>query len=240
MFLARVVLFLAQFGHLGHFFCDNDAYTNSAASTAAHVVTNNVLHVAFVLLFCHSFFYSAEVILILNFVNLSALYFRQGPHARSVQHLPSSGPLAWTFVSIYWNLAIALAHRGVETQIFGLIFIWSPLGYGLFAFIAYKDVTMIMCLGILAAATGVGQLSIKAKLAHLIPPFLVAGLLLVLCLLAAIAGRGSETIGNNEKNGVDCGSPQAEDEESGADEQMTRERRICSQVCPPLYWSTAG
>ena len=138
MCLARIVLFLAQFGHMGQFFSDNEAYAYFAASTAAHFVASNALHAAFVLLFCRSFFYSAEVILILNFVNLSALYFRQGPHARPVQHLPSSAHLAWTFVSIYWNLAIALVHHGVDAKIFGLVFIWSPLFYGLFAFIAYK------------------------------------------------------------------------------------------------------
>ena len=95
-----------------------------------------------------------------------------------------------------------------------------------------------MCLVVLTAATGIGQLSMKASLARLVPPFLVTGLLIVLCLLGAIASN-NETLDNGRENGVDCGAPEGEGEKSSTSE-MAHETGSCAAVCLPLYRSTAA
>lgn len=102
-------------------------------------VINNLFHFAFVMLFVRSFFAWAEVIIILNFINLSSLYFRHPGYARFIHQPVVSGPLAWTFVAIYWNGAIMVPNStSLVARIFGNIFIWSILVYGLFFIVVYK------------------------------------------------------------------------------------------------------
>lgn len=84
------------------------------------------------MLFVRSHFIWAEIILIINFFNLTSLYFRHPATPRFV-HLPVvSGPLAWTFVALYWNGAIAFNATGLAARIFANIAIWGILVYGLF------------------------------------------------------------------------------------------------------------
>lgn len=87
----------------------------------------------------HSHFVWAEVLLVLNFVNLTSLYFRHNAYPRSI-HVPTvSAPLAWTFVAIYWNGAIMVPHPGsLVARIFANIFVWGILVYGGFFIVAYK------------------------------------------------------------------------------------------------------
>lgn len=91
------------------------------------------------MLFVRSHFIWAEIILIINFFNLILAYFRHNTYPRFI-HLPAvSGPLAWTFVAIYWNGAIMVYHPdSLVARIFANIFIWSILVFGLFFIFTYK------------------------------------------------------------------------------------------------------
>jgi hypothetical protein len=90
------------------------------------------------MLFVRGHFFWAEVILVVNFFNLSALYFRHNTHPRLI-HIPAvSGPLAWTFVALYWNGAIAVNAHTLAARILAYIAIWGILVYGLFFLVAYK------------------------------------------------------------------------------------------------------
>ncbi len=136
---ARVVLFILQGGYIAHLFSDNIERVNSACAVGSHFILNNLYHFAFVMLFVRSLFGWAELILILNFINLSSLYFRHNGYARFIHEPVVSGPLAWTFVAIYWNGAIMVPNsQTLVARIFGNIFIWSILVYGLFFIVAYK------------------------------------------------------------------------------------------------------
>jgi hypothetical protein len=134
-----IVLFVLQAGYIGHLFSKKPEVVNAAASVGSHFILNNLFHFAFVMLFVRSHFIWAEVMVILNFFNLSSLYFRHNKYPRFI-HLPVvSGPLAWTFVAIYWNGALMLHHPDhVVARIFGNIFIWSILVYGGFFIVIYK------------------------------------------------------------------------------------------------------
>ncbi|WYZ45228.1 hypothetical protein EsH8_VIII_000544 [Colletotrichum jinshuiense] len=153
-----VVLFILQIGYVGHLFSSNSDYVNAAASVGSHFIFNNLLHFAFVMLFVRSHFAWAEVILILNFANLSSLYFRHNNYPRFIHWPVVSAPLAWTFVAIYWNGAIMVPHpHSLVARIFGNIFIWSILVYGGFFITIYKDYTIGFSLSVLSAAIGVAQ-----------------------------------------------------------------------------------
>jgi hypothetical protein len=91
------------------------------------------------MLFVSGHFAWAELFLILNFFNLSSLYFRHNAYPRFIHTPAVSGPLAWTFVAIYWNGAIMVHHpHSLVARVFANIFVWSILAYGAFFIIIYK------------------------------------------------------------------------------------------------------
>jgi hypothetical protein len=134
-----IVLFVLQGGYIGHLFSSNADIVNAAASVGSHFIINNLFHFAFVMLFVRSHFHWAELILVINFFNLSSLYFRHNTYPRFI-HLPVvSGPLAWTFVALYWNGAFMVPDpTTLVARIFGNIFIWGILVYGAFFIVIYK------------------------------------------------------------------------------------------------------
>ncbi|KAK9776645.1 putative DUF1774-domain-containing protein [Seiridium cardinale] len=153
-----IVLFILQGIYIGHLWSGKADTLNAAAAVGSHFILNNLFHFAFVMLFVRSYFGWAELMVILNFANLTSLYFRHPAYARAIHEAVVSGPLAWTFVAIYWNGAIMVPHPdSLVSRIFGNIFIWSILAYGLFYIVAYKDYTMGFNLSVLTAAIGVGQ-----------------------------------------------------------------------------------
>ncbi|KFY94303.1 hypothetical protein V500_03345 [Pseudogymnoascus sp. VKM F-4518 (FW-2643)] len=152
-----IVLFILQGGYIWHLFSPNADYVNAAASVGSHFIFNNLLHFAFVMLFVRSHFVWAELILIINFFNLSSLYFRHPASPRFV-HLPAvSGPLAWSFVALYWNGAIAFHAEGLAGRILANISVWGILVCGLFFLVTFKDYTIGFSLSVLSASLGVGQ-----------------------------------------------------------------------------------
>ena len=103
------------------------------------------------MLFVRSYFWWAEVLLVINFFNLSAAYFRHNTYARFIHAPAVAGPLAWTFVAIYSNGAIAVNAHSLPARIFANIAIWGILVYGLFFLAVYRvnDVNFTLCLKML-------------------------------------------------------------------------------------------
>ena len=99
------------------------------------------------MLWTRSRFILAEIILLLNFFNLLALYARHPIHESPsniwIQHVPViSGPLAWTFVALFWDAAVMVGAEGLAARILANVAIWAWLLWG-FAFLtAYKDWSM--------------------------------------------------------------------------------------------------
>lgn len=189
-----LVLFILQAGYIVHLFSGSVEKVNQASSVGSHFIVNNLFHFAFVMLFVRSHFAWAEVIIILNFANLSSLYFRHPGYARFIHQPVVSGPLAWTFVAIYWNGAIMVPHpNSLVARIFGNIFIWSILVYGLFFIVAYKDYTMGFNLSVLSAAIGVSQFFRQVIAFQWIFAFTIMAVLFVATLVVAVpAATGKE------------------------------------------------
>jgi len=182
-----IVLFILQIGYVTHLFSSNPETVHAAASVSSHFIVNNLLHFAFVMLFVRSHFHWAEVILILNFFNLSSLYFRHNSYPRFIHTPVVSGPLAWTFVAIYWNGALMVPHPAhLVPRIFGNVFIWSILAYGMFFIIIYNDYTMGFSLSVLAAAIGVAQFERKIIALQWIFSFVIMAILFIMTLTIAV------------------------------------------------------
>lgn len=189
-----LVIFILQLGYISHLFSTKVEHVNSACAVGSHFIVNNLLHFAWVMLFVRHHFWWSELILVLNFFNLSSLYFRHNSYARFI-HLPAvSGPLAWTFVAIYWNGALMVPHTGtLVARIFANVFIWSILAYGLFFIFAYKDYTMGFNLSVLSASLGVAQFFRQAIAFQWIFAFTIMAVLFVFTVLVAVpAWTGSE------------------------------------------------
>lgn len=152
-----IILFLLQAGYIWQLFSPNADNVQAAAHVGSHFIANNLLHFGFVMLFVRSHFVWAELLLIVNFFNLSSLYFRHPASPRWI-HLPAvSGPLAWTFVALYWNGAIAFNAEGLFGRILANVAVWGILVYGLFFLVTFKDYTIGFSLSVLSASLGVGQ-----------------------------------------------------------------------------------
>ncbi|EJT78077.1 hypothetical protein GGTG_03180 [Gaeumannomyces tritici R3-111a-1] len=182
-----LALFILQLGYVAALFSNNLDRKNAACAVGSHFILNNILHFAFVLLFVYGHFVIAEVILVFNFINLTSLYFRHNAYPRSI-HVPVvSGPLAWTFVAIYWNGAIMAYHpENLVARIFANIFVWSILVYGGFFLVAYKDYTMGFNLSVLAAALGVAQFFRQVIALQWIFSFTIMAVLFVASLSIAV------------------------------------------------------
>lgn len=182
-----VVLFILQFGYITHLFSRKQEVVNWAASVGSHFILNNLFHFAFVMLFVRSHFIWAEIILILNFINLSILYFRHNTSPRFIHTPVASGPLAWTFVAIYWNGALMVYHpHNLVARIFGNIFIWSILAYGSFFIVAFKDYTMGFALSVLSAAIGVAQFEHQVIALQWIFAFVIMAILFLATIVIAV------------------------------------------------------
>jgi len=183
-----LALFLLQIAYVWHLFSSKSEHVNAAASVGSHFIFNNLLQFGFVMLFVRGHFYWAELILVVNFFNLSSLYFRHNTHPRLI-HIPVvSGPLAWTFVALYWNGAIAVHAHTLPARILANVAIWGILVYGLFFLIIFKDYTMGFALSYLTASLGVGQFFTKVIAFQWIFAFTIMATLFVFTLLIAVPG----------------------------------------------------
>ncbi|KOS17589.1 Uncharacterized protein ESCO_003141 [Escovopsis weberi] len=183
-----LVLFVLQVVFVLRLFSRTPDTASAAANVSSHFVANNLLHAAFVALFVRSRFAWAELVLLLNLANLTALYFRHNATASRVSHVAvASGPLAWTFVAVYWNGALMVRHPAdLVPRVLGNVFIWSLLAFGVFFLVAYKDYTMGFNLSVLAAAIGVAQFKRQAVALQWIFAFVIMGLLFVMTLAVVV------------------------------------------------------
>jgi hypothetical protein len=182
-----IALFILQIGYCWHLYASDETYVAAAANVGGHFIANNLLLLGFVHLWCRSHFWLAEMLLVINFFNLSFAYFRN-PTTRRLIHIPVvSGPLAWNFVALYWCGAVAVhAERGLAARIVANIFIWGILVYGMFFLVVYKDYTMGFALSIMAAALGVSQFLTKFIALQWIFAFTIMALLFIFSLLVGV------------------------------------------------------
>ncbi|KAK8243227.1 hypothetical protein IWZ00DRAFT_359644 [Phyllosticta capitalensis] len=180
-----LVLFILQIGYNWHLYSGNTVYVAAAANVGSHFVTSNLLLFGFIHLWVRSHFWLALLLIVINFFNLSAAYFRHSTTPRFI-HIPVvSGPLAWNFVALYWVGAVAVHAHNLPARIVANIFVWGILVYGGFFLVAYKDYTMGFELSILAAALGVAQFFTKVIAFQWIFAFTIMAVLFLMSVAVA-------------------------------------------------------
>ncbi|KAH9876764.1 hypothetical protein IAQ61_002124 [Plenodomus lingam] len=185
-----IILFILQLFYAYALHTSNTVYVHAAANIGSHFIAHNLLLFAFVHLWVRSHFWLAEFLLLVNFCNLSAAYFRHSTSPRLIHVGAVSGPLAWNFVALYWCGAVAVHTNHAAARIVANVFIWGWAGYGVFFLAAYKDYTMGFALSVLSFSTGVGQFLTKPHILQLqwIFAFSIGGLLFILSLAVGLPG----------------------------------------------------
>lgn len=183
-----IILFILQFIYTLHLYSSNTAYVTAAANVGSHFIANNLLLFGFIHLWVRSYFWLAELLLIINFFNLSFAYFRHSTTPRLIHIGVVSGPLAWNFVGLYWCGAVMVHAHNLPARIVANIFIWGILAYGLFFLVAYKDYTIGFELSILTAAIGVSQFLVQVIAFQWIFAFVIMGTLFVVSLAVGVPG----------------------------------------------------
>lgn len=108
-----------------------------ALSMNFHLIANNLLHIAFVSLYAHSYIREAYTVQTCAFVNISVLYLRCNVYARWIQLPKISGSLALAFMSFYWTTPCIFPFTSSIPHIGGLILLWITF-YGC-SFHAVRD-----------------------------------------------------------------------------------------------------
>lgn len=111
----------------------------ATASVAGHHVLSDALLLWFGISWVQSYSRIAEVLLVVNFFNLSFAYFRCPSAPFSVHTGVVAGPLAWNFAALYWFGAIVFPSTHVLGRLAANASMWGWLGYGVFFLRAYRD-----------------------------------------------------------------------------------------------------
>ncbi|KAG9965161.1 DUF1774-domain-containing protein, partial [Aureobasidium melanogenum] len=174
-----IILYILQIGYCWHLYSENPVYVKAAADVGSHFILNNLLWFGFIHLWCRSHFWLAEMLVIINFFNLSALYFKHSRTPRFI-HIPVvSGPLALNYVLLFTVGAAAVNAHSLPARILANVMIWSIMGYGFFFLVAYKDYTM---------ALGVSQFLTHVIAFQWIFAFVIMGVLFILSVLVSFPG----------------------------------------------------
>ena len=89
--------------------------------------------------------------LVLNFFNLASLYFRHATAPIIIHVSVVSGPLAWTFIALFWDGAVMVGAHSLPARILANVAIWMILVFGTFFLVFYQDWAMGIELTILTA-----------------------------------------------------------------------------------------
>jgi Fungal protein of unknown function (DUF1774) len=102
------------------------------------------------MLWVRGWFWLAELLLIVNFFNLTSLYFRHSTTPRFV-HIPVvSAPYAWNYVALLWTGAAMVNAHSLPARILANVAIWGILVFGAFCVFTFKDYTIGFELAILS------------------------------------------------------------------------------------------
>jgi hypothetical protein len=145
-----IVLWLLQLVYLFNLFTPAGLIA-PAAALAPGFVTHNVLSSIFVGLWTRGFFWWALVVAIINWLQLTFAYFKWPRHPALMHLSVLAGPLAFSFVALFWDGAAAVNAHKVFARIIANVFVWSWLVYGGFYLVIFKDWAVAGSLSVLTA-----------------------------------------------------------------------------------------
>jgi len=195
VFIYWVVLYILQLVYIWHLFSSNEALVRAAASVGSHFILFNVLQFIWVMLWCRSHFIIAEVIQVIQFLQLTSLYLRHATLPRWIHTPVVAMPLSFSFFLVLWNGAVMVNCHGVLCRILAHITIWGVVVYAGFFLVVFKDWRMGFATSFLAAGLGVGQFFAKTVALQWQFAFAVMAIVFVASSIVAV----SSIVGESER-----------------------------------------
>lgn len=166
--------------------------TNIIAVVGPHFAFSNILHFFWCYFFAREHFVISELLVLLNLLNILALYFSHKTIAiKSIPdwltvHLPITGlPLSWTLYAIFWNGA-ALFHshnKSLLPRLLANIFIWEFLLVPMALLVFYSDWSIGISTSFLMLGVGLYQMLTKLIALQWIFAFTISGVDFVFSVL---------------------------------------------------------
>lgn len=168
-------------------------------ATTKHVDTHfigfNVGSFIWSLLFAKQHYILAEIVLILNLVNISVLYFKHKTF--KIQPLTTwvyvhlagvAFPFSWLLYAIFWNGAVVFHSTKLFGRIVANIFIWDFLLIPGAFLLLFEDWGVGLSSAALTFALAIGQFFTKVFALQWLFAFIISGLLFVLSIGVAVKG----------------------------------------------------
>ncbi|KAH3661886.1 hypothetical protein OGAPHI_006065 [Ogataea philodendri] len=192
-------------------FFDKTVSTENKAAVSEiigpHFAINNALQFLWCYFFNKEKFALAELVLIINLLNLLALYFTH----RTVSiknvgdwltiHFPVTAlPLSWTMYAIFWNGA-CLVHshnKSLIARILANVFIWEFLLVPLAILVLYHDWSIGLSTSLLMLGLGFGQLFTKVVAFQWVFAFIIAAVDFIISVVIMF-GSGLNTVNGEEQ-----------------------------------------
>jgi len=191
-----VVLWILQIVYVWHLFRSDETAVNSAAAVGSHFVLYNVLQFVWVMLWVSGHPVIAEIALIANFFNLTAVYFRNSTAPRLIHLAVSAMPLTFTFFMILWNGAVMVHCHGLACRVLANVAVWGIAAFAGFFLLAFKDYYVGFATAFLAAGLGVGQFFTKVIALQWPFAFAVMAIVFLASLATAVPGILGTNTGN--------------------------------------------
>jgi hypothetical protein len=175
-------------------FSRNATFVKEAAAVGSHFILFNLLQFAWIMLWTRSHYWLSELILVINWCQLVALYFRHSTTPRWV-HLPAVAmPLTWVEFALFWNGAVMVHCETLACRILANVAVWNFLCFALFFLFVFKDYHVGFSMAFLMAGLGLGQFETKAFGIQWIFAFTIMAIVFVVTLIVAVPGIfGRET-----------------------------------------------
>jgi hypothetical protein len=172
----------------------NSSRLKTANNVGWSVNIFNLLHFVWTLLFVNGHYILSEIVLIINFFNILALYISQATYKLQplssivLIHMPATAlPFSWLLYAIFWNGAAMVGSQSLAGRIVANVFIWNFMLVPTFFLAIYRDWSVGFSSSVLMLALGVGQLLTKVFALQWIFAFVISGYL----FLASAAVLGS-------------------------------------------------
>lgn len=195
VFVYWVVTAVLQLLFLLQYYANDSQILSQAAATTWHFTVFNLLNALWAYLFARRHDYVwAEIVAIVNFINLMSLYVTHKPYSIKplshwmAIHLPTAAlPLSWIMYVIFWNGAVAFhSHKGFFSRVLANILIWDFLIVPVMFLLLYKDWGVGMSTAFLTWGIGVGQFFTKVFALQWIFAFIIAAIVTLLSVVIAV------------------------------------------------------
>lgn len=144
-------MYTLQFTYVTQLFIGSSESVKSATNISPFFIMHNLLMFGFIHLWCRSYFWQALLLAVVNWLQLTVGYFRY-PNSPNSQHVAVFAmPLAFAYVTLFWDGACAVHAHHVGARIVANVFVWFWVVYGGFYLVVFKDWAMGFSLSVLAA-----------------------------------------------------------------------------------------